>query len=385
MRSAFSLYVCLLLATSLLVAWVLPANGQKPLPDTVESRGEAAEGLSEARAEEVSQAVDQALAWMAEQQQPDGKFPGPEIGQPGITSLSVLAFLSAGHLPGEGPYGEHLERAIEYALGCEVEEGLFCVKKPGPVWAMDKPSHTATYNQAVTALMFAEVSGEVKGQLGKKVTAAVERSLLFSSKLQFLKVPGRPQDEGGWRYTQPCPLDDNVTDLSITAWQVSFLRSAKNAGFDVDEKMIEAARKYVQSLYHADKGTFTYDHKRMSRGMTGAGIWAMAMLGQHQTKETKAAAAWLRKHPFGQYGEREGFLDRFQYSVYYCTQALYQLGGEDWQEFYPQMVDLLLENQTPGGSWPAVSWEVLYGDNYVTALSVLSLTTPYSMLPIHQR
>ncbi len=372
-------------ASLFLMMIISPASAEESAADVEQSKDGTTGGLSEAKSEEVSQAVDAALVWLAEQQQPDGRFPGPSFGQPGITSLTVMAFLSAGHLPGEGPYGKHLEKAIEYALGCEIEDGLFCADKPRPVWGMDKPSHTATYNQAITALMFAEVSGELKGRLGKKVVAAVERSLVFSSKMQFFKIPNRPQDAGGWRYVADCPLDENATDLSITAWQVTFLRSAKNAGFDVKNEMVEAARKYVLSLYHADKGTFTYDHIRMSRGMTGAGILAMSMLGQHNTKEAKAAATWLREHSFGQYDEREGFLDRFQYSIYYCTQAMYRLGGKDWLEFYPQIVELLLKNQNSNGSWPAVSWEVLYGDNYVTALSVLSLTTPYSMLPIHQR
>ncbi len=374
-----------LVACFLLAVTVLSARAEESSPDAEISKEGYSGSLSDAKSEEVSQAVDKALAWMAKQQQKDGSFPGPSFGQPGITSLTVMAFLSAGHLPGEGPYGMQLESAIDFALGCEVEEGLFCADKPGSAWRMDKPSHTATYNQAVTALMFAEISGELSGLLGEKVSAAVERALIYSSKLQFLKLPDRPQDEGGWRYTEPCHLDNNVTDLSITAWQVSFLRSAKNAGFDVNNEMVEAARKYVKSLYNSEKGTFTYDHERVSRGMTGAGIMAMAMLGQNKTKEAKAAAKWLRDHPFGKYDERVGFLDRFYYSIYYCTQALYQLDDEDWQEFYPQIVELLIHNQNSDGSWPAVSWEVLYGDNYVSALAVLSLTTPYSILPIHQR
>ena len=55
------------------------------------------------------------LVWLAAQQQPNGSFPTLDTGQPGVTCLCMLAFMSHGHLPGEGPYGEHLKRAGEYA------------------------------------------------------------------------------------------------------------------------------------------------------------------------------------------------------------------------------------------------------------------------------
>jgi len=372
-------------ACFLLLIAISPANAEEPLDRAKQAAEGTAQVLTEAQFKDVRQSVDAALKWLAGQQQRDGRFFGPATGQPGITSLTVMAFLSAGHLPGAGPYGARLERAIDYALSCEIEDGLFCAEKARPVWALDQTSHTGTYNQAITALMFSEVFGELKGRLGEDVSAAVKRALDYSAKIQFRTVPGRPQDEGGWRYIIPNPEDRFVTDLSITAWQVTFLRSAKNAGFDVDTKVVKAAQKYVKGLYDAKQGTFTYDHARRSRGMTGAGIMAMAMLGRHRTKEVKAAAAWLRRHPFDRYGERIGHLDRFHYSVYYCTQAMYQLGGKDWQQFYPKTAELLVGNQRPDGSWRALSYEIPFGDAYATAMSVLSLTTSYALLPIHQR
>jgi len=347
--------------------------------------GATREVLTAAEAAQVDQAVDTALEWLAQQQQPDGGFPGRATGQPGITSLTVLAFLSAGHLPGSEPYGKHLERAVNHVLSTEREPGFFSVAKPRPTWALDAASHTAYYNQAITGLMLSEISGELGGTLGERVVPAIERALKFTVKVQFREVPGRPQDEGGWRYPVPCPQDVFVTDLSITAWQVTFLRSAKNAGFEVKDEVIEAAHKYVKGLYKPEHGTFTYDHSRTTRGMSGAGIMAMAMLGQHNTVETRAAAEWIRVHPFTRYGERVGFLDRFQYSVYYCSQAMYQLGGDRWHDFSPTVVDLMVPNQQSNGSWRASAHEVPFGDVYVTAISVFSLTPHYAMLPIHQR
>src|SRR6267142_2630280 len=47
-------------------------------------------------------AVDRALVWLAAQQRPDGSFPTLTQGQPGVTSLCVLAFMAHGHVPGDG-------------------------------------------------------------------------------------------------------------------------------------------------------------------------------------------------------------------------------------------------------------------------------------------
>jgi len=43
---------------------------------------------------------------------------------------------------------------------------------------------------------------------------------------------------GGWRYLNKRYPHLNDSDLSVTGWQLMFLRSAKNAGFDVPEKNI---------------------------------------------------------------------------------------------------------------------------------------------------
>lgn len=340
--------------------------------------------LNEQQSQRLDQTVDRALERLATLQQRDGSFPTLPSGQPGVTCLSTLAFLSAGHLPGSKPYGDHVERAVRYTLNCERMPGMFNLAKPGTAWRNDTPSHTGYYNQAIAGLMLSEISGELAGELGTDVISAVERALSFTVSKQFRDVPQRRIDEGGWRYPAVCQ-DGFVSDLSVTAWQVTFLRSAKNAGFDVDDDVIKAAAKYVKGLYKSREGTFTYAHQRISRGMAGAGIMSMAMLGQHNSDEALGAAKWLQKNRFSRYGQRFGQWDRFQYSLYYCSQGMYHLGGEHFREFFPPVAEMLIANQRPNGSWPGVNAGVNYGEAYVTSMTVLALTTHYAMLPIHQR
>ena len=75
------------------------------------------------------------------------------------------------------------------------------------------------------------------------------------------------------------------------------------------------------------------------------------------------------------------------YSIFYCTQAMYQLGDPYWQRFFPPLVETLLRHQRRDGSWPAESkrHDAPYGNAYTTALVVLALSTPNQLLPVLQR
>lgn len=74
------------------------------------------------------------------------------------------------------------------------------------------------------------------------------------------------------------------------------------------------------------------------------------------------------------------------YSAYYCSQAMFQLGGDYWKQFYPRFMNVLLENQNADGSWsPEGNRDGNFGSAYTTALVILALAPPYQLLPIFQR
>jgi hypothetical protein len=78
-------------------------------------------------------------------------------------------------------------------------------------------------------------------------------------------------------------------------------------------------------------------------------------------------------------------MDRYHYGTYYCSQAAFQLGGDDWATLYRRISETLLANQHPDGSWDAESRDTVFGNVYSSALVVLTLTPPYQLLPIYQR
>jgi hypothetical protein len=366
---------------------VLVAQGvQQASP--ADARKDLSGALSAEQWRRVDRAIEHALTWLVSQQSRDGSFPTRDPGQPAVTALCVLAFLSAGHQPGVGPYGERVNRAIDYVLDCQQPSGLFSYVEPENQHVHQGGSHTATYNHAIAGLMLTEVYGQVSQERSARIEQAVRMALTVTGRWQ--KEPkAEPLDEGGWRYLHA--IGTSGSDLSVTGWQLMFLRSAKNAEFDVSEKVVDAAVTYIESLFQPDQGEFYYGHvsgndRYASRGMMGVGALSLALAGKHHTEMAHRVGDWLLERPFDTYGATNHHYDRFHYSAYYCSNAMAQLGGDYWRKFFPTLASTLLKAQSPEGAWLAESGEdAMYGPAYPTALSVLTLTPAYQLLPIYQR
>jgi hypothetical protein len=357
-----------------------------------QTRAGLADALPPEEWAQVEKAVDRALAWLSIQQQPDGSFPTFETGQPAVTSLCVLAFLARGHQPGSGPYGRQLNRAIDYVLKSQQPSGLMTYGSIEPTLVHHGASHTASYNHAIAGLMLTEVFGSVSGEQAKRIKLAVEKALEFTIQIQHQPAKAYQADEGGWRYIRTyeflSPLAES--DLSVTSWQLMFLRSAKNAEFNVPDKVVQSAMAYVERCYDESAGMFYYglDDRMLvrRRAMVGAGILSLSLGGKHHTKMALQAGDWLLAHPFNFYGPQFVEGDRFHYAAYYCSQAMAQLGGQYWKGFFPPLVRTMLQNQSADGSWlPEQGGDEVFGNEYTTALAVLALTPPLQLLPIFQR
>src|SRR4051794_33473781 len=72
----------------------------------------------------VEAAVDKALPWLAKTQKPDGPGPQGQGASTAVPALAAKAFLARGHIPGQGPYGENINKAIDYVLEKQQPDGL---------------------------------------------------------------------------------------------------------------------------------------------------------------------------------------------------------------------------------------------------------------------
>jgi hypothetical protein len=322
-----------------------------------------------AQDKKVDQAIERALVFLKNHQQADGTWHGGRRGggsDPAVTALAVMAFLSAGHLPGEGPYGAAVEKGVRAVLGFQHANGLIASKNRGQF---------ELYQHGICTLMLAEAAGMTEDrQLAREIRGRLVRAVGLI--LQAQRKPGPSPHRGGWRYR----VRGTDSDLSVTGWQLLALRAAKNLGCDVPGQNIEQAVDYVKRCQEPGSGGFRYMTGRaVTVPCTGTGILALEVCGKnwHRSRASSRAADYLLRHrlPWN--------AAHFSYGVYYCSQAMFQLGGNHWEAYKPYLHKVLLDNQQPSnGCWHCGE---NVGPNYSTAMAVLALTVEYRYLPIYQR
>ncbi|MBM4001860.1 MAG: terpene cyclase/mutase family protein [Planctomycetes bacterium] len=307
---------------------------------------------------ETRDAIKRGLSYLARMQNDDGSFAGGSMSRNvAVCSLSGLAMLSSGSVPGRGPYSSVLKRALAFVLDCAQPSGFIHL----PAAA----SHGPMYEHGFAALFLAEVYGmSDRPDLRERLEMAVKL------------IVDKQNQEGGWRY-QPERRD---ADLSITICQIMALRAARNAGLHVPAETIDRCVEYVKRCQNPDGG-FNYmlsvpGQSRFPR--SAAGVVALQSAGIYDSEEIRSGLNYLQQHlPGKNRGEGDEY---FFYGHYYAVQAMWHAGENDWNEWYAAIQDQLLPRQRPDGQW----FDVV-SPAYGTAMACLILQTPISALPIFQR
>jgi len=361
----------------------------------IDPKNELPEALNEEDTARLVKAVDRGLTALQALQKKDGSFPSLRHGQPAVTSLAIMAYLSRGHLPGEGPYGETLDKAVNYVLSHQRDSGIFAFSEIDHVRINTVPRGvpweimvSKTYSHAITMLMLGEVYGLTGKQESFRIREAIEKGLKFTIQLWDLRKVGKFQhsDEGGFRYTRPY-ADGMEADLSVTAWHATSLRSIRNAGFDVPRSVMNRISEYVLRLQNRDGG-FSYSRKNNSStySMTAAGTLCLALAGKYDCPEIKRSAGYLSRFRNGNRGHFFSANDRWPYyCCYYMTQSSIQLGGRLWVICMRESSEFLLPRQHPNGLWPLNGAASAFGQAYSTSMAILALTPTLQLLPIYQR
>jgi len=343
----------------------------------------------------IEESVDRGLSWLASQQTADGRFPGMESAQPAITSMAVMAFLSRGHLPDQGPYGTRLTKAIDFVLDTQHRRGYFSLLPVAPPAHHLRPSQTLTYNHAIAGFMLGEVYGMTSGERSERIEEALTRALIFHREVQT-RQKTKESDIGGWRYGYP-ESPNASSDMSVTGWALMFLRSARNAEFNVPKQYFDEGLDFVERCYAAEatpeelkKGVFRYrprlsqpnDPPRPTLANTASAILTLILGGRLEHAGVASGVNWFRTRDYPRPWET-GY---FYLSTYYSSQAMAQVGGDTWNQIFPQIAAILIAQQTDEGAWPPGNGtEHKFGSVYSTSLAVLSLTPAYQLLPIYQR
>ena len=302
-------------------------------------------------------AVQKGFEYMRSQQNSDGSFGRGRYGKHvGITALCALAYMADGNLPGRGPYGEEVSKALEFVLAHSTETGLLT----------GEPSHGPMYGHGFATLFLGEIYGMNPDD--KRVRDALVRAVEL--------IVGTQNEEGGWRYN-PVPYD---ADVSVTICQVMALRSARNAGIKVPKQTIDRAVEYVRRCQNPDGG-FKYMLQAGGSAWqrSAAAVATLYYAGIYEDDSIERGLQYLIRNSFpggGMAGQAH-----YYYGHYYAIQAMYMAGGEKWEKWWPAARDELISRQSSNGGW----LDNHTGGDDATAMSLIVLQMPKRYLPIFQR
>jgi hypothetical protein len=339
-----------------------------------------AEGEWEVTAESEA-ALERGIEWLARNQGPQGNWESNDLG---LVSMGILAYLSAGHMPGRGKYGDNVDRAIDYVLKNAKPSGLLNIAD----------SQRDMYNHGLTTFVLGQTHGMTDDP---RIGPVLDRSLKLIYNTQC--------EDGGWDYRAKRQAHGH--DLSLAVMQAKAIRSAVDSGLEVPPEVVTLAIQSVRKLYRAENGAkygedreregqgyFTYNGSRTTTAMASAGVVCLQEFGQYDDwRIPKNMDLVTRDIDRARDSKKEDGRPPFDaYTLYYVGQALYQVGGRDWREHYPHLRDTLVSSQhrdlkspLEDGWWTDTRHvNGKPGKLYGTAVACFVLAMPNRYLPILQ-
>ena len=313
--------------------------------------------------DEVDKAIERGLEYLLASQRADGTY-GQGAGETAaVPALAAMACLATGHVPGDMKYGVLIERSLDYILSIQNASGYFGEKSGGKMYA-----------HAIATLLLTELSGMVDAEHQAKIDVALPKAVRVI--LDAQNVPKRGNHVGGWRYTP----DAKDSDTSCSGWCLMALRSARHNGCQIPPDAIGRAVKYMRAHHSKKLGCFGYQNSEQHAvTLSGAGILCLELCGKHEDPDSLAAAKYLMS-VYRTEMDKQGY--RY-YGMYYASQGLFQIGGENWKEFSEWMYSTWVPRQRADGSWPHSGGE---GNSaYTTSMIILAFAVPYRQLPVYQR
>ncbi len=337
------------------------------------------------------QALELGLQWLAANQGPDGNWRCHDLG---LVGLGALAFLAAGHAPGRGPYGQEVQRALDFIIHNAQPSGLLNISN----------SQRDMYNHGLATMVLGQAHG-MSTRRDMQLNETLDRALRLITLTQC--------EDGGWGYQ--AEVRPAGHDLSLVVMQAKALRSAMDIGLEVPTEVVDRAILSVREHYwprggrvvldrtgpHDGPGQFTYSKGGggPTLAMAAAGVVCLQEFGRYDDWRIEKNMDVIRA-AVGQLDNSrpdQGIMPFDSYTLYYVSQALYQAGGDSWQECYPALRDYLVTSQrrdpaarTRHGSWIDRGADGkgrlsgISGDLYATSVACFVLAIPNRYLPILQ-
>ena len=320
-------------------------------------------------------AVARGLEWLARPQEPAGhwslhKFnahpgctcqnPGQSITDAGATALALLPFLGAGQTHIAGMYKDEVRAGLDFLLDNQAPDGDLST-------GARHPTRMYTHGQAAIVLCEAYMmSGD------QRLKRPAQNAITF--------IIAAQHHQGGWRYNP-----GERGDTSVVGWQIMALQSARAAGLQVPNSVLQKANQFLNSV-QAPNQLYAYQPRvSPTHVMTAEAILCRYYLGHGRNASTIATGInhLIDNHLPNRSGENI-------YYLYYGTQVMHHYGGPEWDLWNDQMRELLISTQHSNGhrrgSWtPKENHDRQGGRLYATAMAICCLEVYYRHLPIFRQ
>ncbi len=279
----------------------------------------------------------------------------------GLTGLVTLAFLGAGHKPGEGEYGDEVGRAVRWLVLQQDAFGVF--------------GRANMYNHSIATLALCEAMQATGDQ---SLRPTIEKAVKHMLKLQY--------EDGGWDYS---PNFTARNDTSINSWCMIALKSAKAQGIVVERTTFLRIIHHFKRMTTADGFTIyadrTKEDYRVGTAMVATSQFCRLSLGAMRDDAMVARQGKIMLDHLPDSTDLNS-LDNSYYSWYLGTLASFFQGGEQWLRWNsvvrPLAVRLQRRDGQYRGSWdPVDKWSWAGGRIYSTAIMVLMLEVYYRYVP----
>ena len=325
---------------------------------------------------ETEAAVEAGLRWLAQNQSVDGRWDADALGagverrvsgndrrsagaqaDSGISGLTVLTFLGAGHTHLKGDYRRTVDKGLAFLVSQQKRDGDL---------SGDARTFAAMYCHGMATFALCEAYAMTGDE---RLAEAVQRAIAFT-------LAAQDPVTGGWRYR---PGDEG--DTSQLGWQLMALKSAELAGIEIPEATWQGAKRYLNSVSVGPNAAYASYRpgQRPSAPMTAEALACWQFLGIRDANREQASSQFIVESPPGH--GRDNF-----YYWYYATLAMSNLQNDDWTTWNAALQEALLRKQrTDGdraGSWDADTvWGGYGGRAYCTAMATMCLESYYRYLP----
>ncbi len=341
------------------------------LPAAVQSRCSLVERMSRLKvgggSKRCETAVERALTWLSETQNPDGSW-GRSF-PVAMTGLSLLSFLGRCETPDSPVFAETVVNAATYLM--EV-----ALKNDG---TMQSQGGKIEYEHAICAYALCELF--TLSRRGKRQVPELKN--IIEKAIPIIIAGQNPNGSWNYRYAQ------GRSDTSVTGWQIQALKAAMNTEIDIPnlEASFEKSMGYLLSIQQK-KGGFGYSEERPEDrpSLSGVGVLGLQFGGRGDSPEVERGLDYiLDSHQSMSYSNINF------YGWYYATQACFQEGDKVWRQWNDRFLQPLLESQEADGHWPPERSDQTDkqsdgdGDVYRNCLATLMLEVYYRYLPTGER